>query len=101
MSPGTHSQLANFIWSICSLLRGPYKHNEYGKVILPLTGLRRFDCLLAPIETQALAGSVAEPTEELGGAPFDSLHPTPSLRNTRPLRRCYPCVPVIRDEEAR
>ena len=47
MTAETHSQLANFIWSICNLLRGPYKRNEYRKVILPLTVLRRFDCLLA------------------------------------------------------
>ncbi|MDD5461499.1 MAG: class I SAM-dependent DNA methyltransferase [Methylococcales bacterium] len=46
MNGETHSQLANFIWSICNLLRGPYKRNEYRKVILPLTVLRRFDCLL-------------------------------------------------------
>jgi Type I restriction-modification system methyltransferase subunit len=44
----THAQFANFIWSICNLLRGPYKRNEYRKVILPFTVLRRFDCLLAP-----------------------------------------------------
>jgi type I restriction enzyme M protein len=44
----THTQLASFIWSICNLLRGPYERNEYRKVILPLTVLRRFDCLLAP-----------------------------------------------------
>jgi hypothetical protein len=37
MNVETHSQLANFIWSICNLLRGPYKRNEYRKVILPLT----------------------------------------------------------------
>ena len=55
MSTETHSQLANFIWSICNLLRGPYKRNEYRKVILPLTVLRRFDCLLAPTKTQVLA----------------------------------------------
>jgi len=54
MSPETHSQLANFIWSICNLLRGPYKRNEYRKVILPLTVLRRFDCLLAPTKIQVL-----------------------------------------------
>ncbi len=48
MTAQTHSQLASFIWSICNLLRGPYKRNEYRKVILPLTVLRRFDCLLAP-----------------------------------------------------
>ena len=44
MTAETHTQLANFIWSICNLLRGPYKRNEYRKVILPLTVLRRFDC---------------------------------------------------------
>ena len=55
MSTDTHHQLANFIWSICNLLRGPYKRNEYRKVILPLTVLRRFDCLLAPSKVQVLA----------------------------------------------
>ncbi len=54
MNPETHRQLANDIWSICNLLRGPYKRNEYRKVILPLTVLRRFDCLLAPSKAQAL-----------------------------------------------
>lgn len=54
MNIDTHRQLANDIWSICNLLRGPYKRNEYRKVILPLTVLRRFDCLLAPTKAQAL-----------------------------------------------
>jgi type I restriction enzyme M protein len=26
MTAETHTQLAGFIWSICNLLRGPYKH---------------------------------------------------------------------------
>ncbi len=47
MNTRTHTELANFIWGICNLLRGPYKRNEYRKVILPLTVLRRFDCVLA------------------------------------------------------
>lgn len=55
MTPDTHAQLASFIWSICNLLRGPYKRNEYRKVILPLTVLRRFDCLFAPTKAQVLA----------------------------------------------
>lgn len=54
MNTETHRQLANDIWSICNLLRGPYKRNEYRKVILPLTVLRRFDCLLAPTKAKAL-----------------------------------------------
>ena len=40
MNARKHGELANFIWSICNLLRGPYKRNEYRKVILPLTVLR-------------------------------------------------------------
>lgn len=55
MSTDTHKQLANFIWSICNLLRGPYKRNEYRKVILPLTVLKRFDCVLAPTKEAVLA----------------------------------------------
>jgi type I restriction enzyme M protein len=55
MTAETHRQLAGFIWSICNLLRGPYKRNEYRKVILPFTVLRRFDCLLAPTKAQVLA----------------------------------------------
>lgn len=54
MSTDTHRQIANDIWSICNLLRGPYKRNEYRKVILPLTVLRRFDGLLAPAKAMAL-----------------------------------------------
>ena len=43
MNARTHQELAGFIWRICNLLRGTYKRNEYRKVILPLTVLRRFD----------------------------------------------------------
>lgn len=55
MTVQTHAQMANFIWSICNLLRGPYKRNEYRKVILPLTVLRRFDCVLEPTKATVLA----------------------------------------------
>ena len=67
MSPETHSQMAGFIWSICDLLRGPYKRNEYRKVILPLTVLRRFDCILAPTKQKVLdaQGTLASRSENL------------------------------------
>ena len=57
MNANTHQQLANFIWRICNLLRGPYKRNEYRKVILPLTVLRRFDCVLADTKHAVLEAS--------------------------------------------
>lgn len=55
MTSENHRQIAGFIWSICNLLRGPYKRNEYRKVILPLTVLLRFDCLLASTKQAVLA----------------------------------------------
>lgn len=48
------NEQANFIWSIADLLRGDFKQSEYGKVILPFTVLRRFDCVLAPSKTKIL-----------------------------------------------
>jgi len=41
------SEISGFIWGIAdSVLRGPYKRNEYQKVILPFTVLKRFDSVL-------------------------------------------------------
>ena len=45
---------AAFIWSVADLLRGDYKQSEYGKVILPLTVLRRLDCVLEPTKEKVL-----------------------------------------------
>jgi type I restriction enzyme M protein len=46
---------AAFIWSVADLLRGDYKQSEYGKVILPLTVIRRLDCVLEPTKPAVLA----------------------------------------------
>lgn len=41
------SEISGFIWGIAdSVLRGAYKRNEYQKVILPFTVLKRFDSVL-------------------------------------------------------
>lgn len=45
---------ANFIWDIADLLRGDYKQSEYGRIILPLTVLRRLDCVLEPTKQAVL-----------------------------------------------
>jgi HsdM N-terminal domain len=63
MTAETHFEIANFIWGICNLLRGPYKRNEYRKVILPLTVLRRFDCILAPTKAAVLKEHAALKTK--------------------------------------
>jgi type I restriction enzyme M protein len=45
---------ANFIWSIADLLRGDYKQSDYGKIILPLTVIRRLDCVLESTKADVL-----------------------------------------------
>ncbi len=54
MAEATTKNHAAFIWSVADLLRGDYKQSEYGKVILPLTVLRRLDCVLEPTKAAVL-----------------------------------------------
>ncbi|MDA2988443.1 MAG: class I SAM-dependent DNA methyltransferase [Actinomycetota bacterium] len=54
MSSETIKNHAAFIWSVADLLRGDYKQSEYGRVIMPLTVLRRLDCVLEPTKSQVL-----------------------------------------------
>lgn len=49
------SEKAALIWSIADKLTGVYKPHEYGEVILPLTVIRRFDCILADTKETVLA----------------------------------------------
>jgi len=53
------SERVSFIWSVADLLRGPYKPAQYGKVILPLTVLRRLDCVLEPTKQKVLDKAAA------------------------------------------
>ncbi len=46
---------AGLIWAIADKLTGVYKPHEYGEVILPLTVIRRFDCILADTKEAVLA----------------------------------------------
>ena len=50
-----HSYFENLIWQIADLLRGPYRPPQYERVMLPMTVLRRFDCVLAPTKAKVLA----------------------------------------------
>ncbi|MHB1897346.1 MAG: type I restriction-modification system subunit M [Metallibacterium sp.] len=54
MTITSFQQLANFIWSVADLLRGPYRPPQYERVMLPLTVLRRFDAVLAPSKEAVL-----------------------------------------------
>jgi type I restriction enzyme M protein len=67
-----HHQLSNFIWQIADLLRGPYRPPQYERVMLPMTVLRRFDCVLATTKHQ-VAAEYARRKERLQGEALDSV----------------------------
>jgi type I restriction enzyme M protein len=50
-----HNYFSNLIWQIADLLRGPYRPPQYERVMLPMTVLRRFDCVLAATKATVLA----------------------------------------------
>src|SRR5712692_3319410 len=46
------SEKVNFIWSVADLIRDSFKRGKYQDVILPLTVLRRIDCVLEPTKAK-------------------------------------------------
>ena len=49
-----HSQIVSFIWGVADLIRDTFKRGKYQDVILPLTVLRRLDCVLAPSKLKVM-----------------------------------------------
>lgn len=61
MSEKATNNYGAFIWSVADLLRGVYKQSEYGRVILPLTVLRRLDCVLEPTKDEVFSAAANLP----------------------------------------
>ena len=59
---------ANLIWEIATHLVGFYKPHEYGKVILPMTVLKRFDDALAATKEKVLAANQTLKEQKYEGA---------------------------------
>jgi type I restriction enzyme M protein len=49
-----HSEIVSFVWGVADLIRDTFKRSKYQDVILPLTVLRRIDCVLAPTKEKVL-----------------------------------------------
>ena len=49
-----HSEIVSFLWGVADLIRDTFKRGKYQDVILPLTVLRRLDCVLAPTKAAVL-----------------------------------------------
>ena len=68
-----HAYFSNLIWQIADLLRGPYRPPQYERVMLPMTVLRRFDCVLAPTKARVLAEYERRKGGRLRGEALDSV----------------------------
>jgi type I restriction enzyme M protein len=64
------NEKASFIWSVADLLRGPYRPNQYKDVMLPMTVLRRLDCVLEPTKAKVL-----ERLKQLKGGKVKNIEP--------------------------
>jgi len=49
-----HSEIVSFLWGVADLIRDTFKRGKYQDVILPLTVLRRLDCVLADTKEAVL-----------------------------------------------
>ena len=50
-----HGEIVSFLWGVANLIRDSFKRGKYQDVILPLTVLRRLDCVLVPTKEKVLA----------------------------------------------
>jgi len=65
-----HSEIVSFLWGVADLIRDTFKRGKYQDIILPLTVLRRLDCVLAPTKQKVLGKQA-----ELRGKKIENLDP--------------------------
>ena len=65
-----HSEIVSFLWGVADRIRATFKRGKYQDVILPLTVLRRLDCVLAGTKEEVLAKQA-----ELRGKKLENLDP--------------------------
>ena len=68
---GNLNNLIGLVFGIANKLRGPYRPPQYRKVMLPMTVLRRLDCVLQPAKEEVLAEYKKLQAQGLEG---DALH---------------------------
>lgn len=66
-----HQDHTQLIWQIADLLRGPYRPPQYERVMLPMTVLRRFDCVLTGTKEDVIK-AYKKYGEKLSGKALDS-----------------------------
>ena len=80
-----HGEIVSFLWGVADLIRDTFKRGKYQDVILPLTVLRRLDCVLSPTKDKVL-GRQAElrgrGLQDLDGSARPRASPSATLCDT-------------------
>src|SRR5262245_33352651 len=69
-TPVNYNEIISFLWGVADLIRDTFKRGKYQDVILPLTILRRLDCVLGPTKEKVLRKQA-----ELRGKKLENLEP--------------------------
>lgn len=75
------AEKANLIWGIATHLYGEYKPHEYGKVILPMTVIKRFEDCLKETKQDVLAKAKELDSKNISPAVRDTLLKKAAKRN--------------------
>lgn len=73
MNTALHAELRGKIWEIANRLRGPYRPPQYRLVMLPMTVLRRLDCVLEPTKDDVLREHEKLSAQEMPDTAMDRL----------------------------
>ncbi len=68
-----HNFFVNIFWQLTDLLRGPYRPPQYERVMLPMTVLRRFDCVLAETKAKVVAAYEKHKGDKLADDVLDTM----------------------------
>lgn len=82
---------ANLIWKIATHLVGLYKPHEYGKVILPMTVLKRFDDALKTNKQAVVEMFDKLNTQKVEGTIREGILPQPLILTARQIKSDMKC----------
>lgn len=68
-----HGQIVSFLWGVADLIRDTFRRGKYQDVILPLTVLRRLDCVLEPTKQKVLQRHADLESKKAEGAAAERL----------------------------
>ena len=91
------TEKANLLWNIAEKLTGSYKPHEYGLVILPLTVIRRFDCILESTHEKVLekAKQIEKMTDAIKSIQFQQITGYPFYNTSNFTLKTLVSLPVL------